>query len=64
LWAGAELLRLQEAAAAQGSKAAVATAAAEALEREKAVLLAQVQASEVELQNLNAAVRHCWEQDA
>jgi hypothetical protein len=59
LWVGAELLRLQEAAAAQGNKAAVANAAAEALEREKAVLVAQVEAAEVELQNLNAAVRHC-----
>ena len=56
---GAELLRLQEAAEAQGSKAAVANAAAEALEREKAVLVAQVEAAEVELQNLNAAVRRC-----
>jgi hypothetical protein len=52
-----ELLRLQEAAQAAADKAAVASAAADALERDKAALTVRVEAAETELQELNAAVR-------
>jgi hypothetical protein len=52
-----ELLRLQEAAQAAAHKAAVTSAAADALERDKVALTVRVEAAEMELQELNAAVR-------
>jgi hypothetical protein len=52
-----ELLRLQEAAQAAADKAAVSSAAADALERDKAALTIRVEAAETELLELNAAVR-------
>jgi hypothetical protein len=55
-----ELLRLQEEAAAAAKKAAASDAAAEVLERERVTLAARAEAFEVELKELNAAVRRLF----